>query len=1564
MKKLILTCILTICLIASLAICLTVYADNTTATTNTSSAESTTNSQVDVVRDMIEALPDVEKVKTMGYSDKYKAYVDMQAADAAYKKLSQEEKDSLGFSFQTIENIESYFNINPLPSGNVNYGFLMDQTLVTPNNLSGNGWSYDPNTQTLTLGDENEVTAYFDTVPQNTNNYWRKQYKKIDGVEREVFYTAVIQPVVVARNENDNTCTFSHDRPSNLKIDVKRMTSFGHTSWSRRWGQYSEECDKYFEMGGILWDGNLEITGAGLLSLHATTCAIGVTETLNIHDTDLQAQAYNNAIYCAGELKITNSTVDVRSNSLGAQHYDLRYKRDNGEPDYISDSMEAIYCDTGTIKDSTVTADAAWNRVYTTENVDGDYSYFVTALFAQKYLTVYNSFVIATAHIDEGWQYPSQQNATICGIRGSLHLYDDAFVFSKTYADSYFSSHSDQLSKVYFYGWDGNNCYGYGNAVLIGATEYNSGKGSAFFDMWGSPIKALEGVQYTISTPENYSGRNRLIVEYRKDDTLYLRDQDGKKQASWKMDFSDCVELESNVVDEVDFTSQVEGRSCNVRVASGNFIFNALPNSQADRFFETLGGSLTVQLDKGENYGDVHVFTAPYSSVTLQGEGTIENLIVKPHIRINHKDYDVETGSLIIDVATVKNCQIDTAYKNNVTFEGGNVKVDISNLEYYRKYFKLYYDTMIYDFNNLSETVDLAKNGMSTNNYYDARGAQLIDGKFYFYAKKTEAESLSDFVKYAYVKPTVGYNYYMLPEKVDKEDDITTFTFKRAAETLRFHPEEKIKYAYVSNGEKDVTIDAGYMQAYVTDSAITSGDGFALTGSETQTLPEGHFAKWFYTDEKTGAVTVLVAEGQSLLYTINNVVLEDEFRTYTCEVYRKDGWYHIPIGSYSIKPRIMIMSASPSSNTIYVKVGDTVPLKLTFDENCRDNWRQDLVVVWQARKDANSDWTGLPSNTKHNPTYNLKFTDEEMISWEYRALVCPLIRPIGIQSAPDYYSDSIFFCKRDTKFNGTIDNISGKNGEYCAVSVGITDGYLSSIECYWERSQDGGKTWSKVIHDGDTFTIVALEFSRVPVGGGSSVSYITSSSLSVKLDSSLNSDKLRAVIYDKLSDTYVYTNESLITITDHVHEWSTTEIITKVDADCEKDGKLTHWHCNSCGNDYDADQKTIINDLTIKSSGHDYGDLIVQQDAKCTESGVCAHYECSKCHKLFDENKEETTENSLTISAIGHNTDGSIAHKDAKCTETGVVGGTYCTRCNDGKTAAEAVIPALGHSNSSAVEENRVESTCTELGHYDSVIYCSRCTAEVSRTEKPIDALGHDEQDHSAQTPTCTAIGWNAYVTCSRCSYTTYSELKALGHNTDGSIAHKDTKCTEAGVVGGTYCTRCNDGKKAAEAVIPALGHKFSTAEIIAEVPATCTSTGTKAHWHCNVCNGDFDAQNVKLDDLTIAIDPNAHKFGAWIEKVPATMESIGTVGHKDCEHCNKHFDASGAQIADLTIPKLPKVDDDPDADKGLSTGAIVGVAVGSTAVAATGGFAIAWFAVKKKSFADLVHAIKRIFKK
>ena len=54
-----------------------------------------------------------------------------------------------------------------------------------------------------------------------------------------------------------------------------------------------------------------------------------------------------------------------------------------------------------------------------------------------------------------------------------------------------------------------------------------------------------------------------------------------------------------------------------------------------------------------------------------------------------------------------------------------------------------------------------------------------------------------------------------------------------------------------------------------------------------------------------------------------------------------------------------------------------------------------------------------------------------------------------------------------------------------------------------------------------------------------------------------------------------------------------------------------------------------------------------------------------------------------------------------------------------------------------------------------------------------------------------------------------------------------------------------------------------------------------------------------------------------------------------------------------------------PPAKKdGLSGGQIAGIVIGSVLLAGIGGFAVLWFAVKKKTFADLIAAIKALFTK
>ena len=157
---------------------------------------------------------------------------------------------------------------------------------------------------------------------------------------------------------------------------------------------------------------------------------------------------------------------------------------------------------------------------------------------------------------------------------------------------------------------------------------------------------------------------------------------------------------------------------------------------------------------------------------------------------------------------------------------------------------------------------------------------------------------------------------------------------------------------------------------------------------------------------------------------------------------------------------------------------------------------------------------------------------------------------------------------------------------------------------------------------------------------------------------------------------------------------------------------------------------------------------------------------------------------------------------------------------------------------------------------------------------------------------------------------------------------------------------------------------------------ATCLEEGRKAFYECEGCGKKFEdeAGTIQIaDDATLVI-PKAHKFGQWIAEVPATKESEGVKAHKDCEFCGKHFDNDGNEIIDLTIDKLPSDDKDSDLgessgevikpvessgeviepkDEGLSGGAIAGIVIGSVAVAGIGGFAIFWFVIKKKTFAD-----------
>ncbi len=161
------------------------------------------------------------------------------------------------------------------------------------------------------------------------------------------------------------------------------------------------------------------------------------------------------------------------------------------------------------------------------------------------------------------------------------------------------------------------------------------------------------------------------------------------------------------------------------------------------------------------------------------------------------------------------------------------------------------------------------------------------------------------------------------------------------------------------------------------------------------------------------------------------------------------------------------------------------------------------------------------------------------------------------------------------------------------------------------------------------------------------------------------------------------------------------------------------------------------------------------------------------------------------------------------CTEPGLTQGSHCDICGEIVEEQKAV-PALGHRGGKA--------TCTEQAT------CAVCGTKYG------DPLGHDYQLHAEQQPTCTENGWYAYQTCKRdgCTYSTYREIQATGHNPveDAQVA---PTCTEPGLMQGSHCGNCGI-TLIEQRVIPALGHDPLPHEGKA---ATCTENGWKAYETC-----------------------------------------------------------------------------------------------------------------------------------
>ena len=249
----------------------------------------------------------------------------------------------------------------------------------------------------------------------------------------------------------------------------------------------------------------------------------------------------------------------------------------------------------------------------------------------------------------------------------------------------------------------------------------------------------------------------------------------------------------------------------------------------------------------------------------------------------------------------------------------------------------------------------------------------------------------------------------------------------------------------------------------------------------------------------------------------------------------------------------------------------------------------------------------------------------------------------------------------------------------------------------------------------------------------------------------------------------------------------TSEITTP--AECEKEGLRTYTAKVLFG----GEEYITTTAETLESLGHSFTSYVSNNDATCTEDGT-ETAKCDRCN-VTDTRTDDG-------SALGHDW-------AEEWTTDGTAHWHECSRCDE-------INGKANHSGGTA--------TCTEPAE------CEVCGVAYG------EALGHDLQHHDAQAATCTEIGWNAYDTCSRCDYTTYEEIPALGH-TEGEAVREnevDATCTVAGSYDEVvYCSVCGEELSREEKTIEALGHSFTS--YASNNDATCTEDGTETA-KCDRC--------------------------------------------------------------------------------------------------------------------------------
>ena len=207
--------------------------------------------------------------------------------------------------------------------------------------------------------------------------------------------------------------------------------------------------------------------------------------------------------------------------------------------------------------------------------------------------------------------------------------------------------------------------------------------------------------------------------------------------------------------------------------------------------------------------------------------------------------------------------------------------------------------------------------------------------------------------------------------------------------------------------------------------------------------------------------------------------------------------------------------------------------------------------------------------------------------------------------------------------------------------------------------------------------------------------------------------------------------------------------------------------------------------------------------------------------------------------------------KDPACGKEGNIEYWYCAGCGKyfADEAAETEIAKEETILAATGEHDWSEWVAGEGENCETGGTLRRSCTICGKTEEQTFSAGSHKLEYVEQVPsTCVEVGSMAHWHCEMCGKN-YADKNAEELLTDISLplgAHNivDGKCTVCG--------------KSEEQIVPECTHRLTHVD---EIASTCIQTGTKEHWHCEICGKNYADENAKKLLTNISLPYGAHNI-------------------------------------------------------------------------------------------------------